>query len=200
MTPAPRSDLKEFPAMSRPAVRTALGALTLALASVSAAAVGAPVPGPKQPLEHAAISGGLFQVKSGKPGCFTGSGTFAAPFPVPGGAVVTGATVYVIDGQTSTNIFATLNKHDMTSGATSELARGNTSGIAGTTTIELVAVGGAIVASGQAVNMSVTVGDGTCFKGAEVHYLRTPSSTPGSTAEQPPAVGYSPAGVSEQGR
>lgn len=186
--------------MPRLVVRATLGAITLALACVSTAALGAPAPGPKQPLEHAAISGGFFQVKSGKPGCFTGGGTFGAPFPVPGGAVVTGATVYVIDGQTNTNIFATLNKHDMTSGATTEIARGNTNGIAGTTTFELVAQGGAVVGPGQAVNMSVTVGDGTCFKGAEVHYLREAGSTAASTARQRSADGYSPAGEREPGR
>jgi hypothetical protein len=116
-------------------------------------------------------------VKSGSPGCFTGAGTLGSPFAVPGGAVVTGATVYVIDGQTTANVFAALNKHDMTSGGTFELARGNTTGVAGTTKLELVVQGGAVLATGQAINMSVTVGDGTCFKGAEVHYLRSGNTT-----------------------
>jgi hypothetical protein len=132
-----------------------------------------------------------------QPRCFTGAGTLGSPFAVPGGAVVTGATVYVIDGQTTANVFAALNKHDMTSGGTFELARGNTTGMAGTTKLELVVDGGAVLATGQAINMSVTVGEGTCFKGAEVHYLRSGSTTNSGVDRRTAARGFSQAGEPE---
>jgi hypothetical protein len=187
--------------MFRSVVGATLAAAALALGGANpAGGEGAPLPGPKQPTEHAAISGGFFQVKSGKPGCFTGAGTLGAPFPVPRGAVVTGATVYVIDGQTSANLFVTVNRHDMTSGATSELVRANTTGVAGTTTLELVIAGGAVLGPGQAINMSVTVGDGTCFKGAEVHYLRSAATSTLRMADRAPVPGYTPAGEPDADR
>ena len=41
------------------------------------------LPGPKQPIEHLGLSGGLFADTSGEPGCFGASGTKSASFPVP---------------------------------------------------------------------------------------------------------------------
>jgi hypothetical protein len=176
------------------AAATLAAAAALALGGAAATA-GEPVPGPRQPVQHVAVSGGLFQVKSGKPGCFTGAGTVASPFPIPAGVLITGATVHLIDSQPGANISAALNRHDLASGGTFELGRATSSGTPGTAQLEITIAGGARLDPGQALNMGVTVGDGTCFKGAEVHYLADDGASPALARTQPTrAPGFSPQG------
>jgi hypothetical protein len=43
--------------------------------------------------------------------------------------------------------------------------------------IELTADPGYVPTAGQAINVVVTVGSGTCLKGAEVHYIAHPDPT-----------------------
>jgi hypothetical protein len=91
----------------------------------------AAAPGPKQPIEHLGLSGGYFDKKSGTPGCYTGAGAYGASFPVPRGALITGLTAYAVDGQANGNVFATLNRHDLTSGGTYRLGSANPTGSLG---------------------------------------------------------------------
>jgi hypothetical protein len=172
----------------------AIAASTVSVAAVASAAPTAPaVPGPRQPVEHLSLSGANFIARSGNPGCFTGAGSLGAGFAVPRGAMVTGATLFVIDTSPTKQIFGDLSYHDLTSGGTFLLKSGG-SGLAGTTTktVELAPAEGHVLTTGQAVNLSITIGDGTCLKGAEVHFVRDPDVSdqagPVGTRVQPTTV------------
>lgn len=149
----------------------------------------AAAPGPKQPIEHIGLSGGYFDKKSGNPGCYTGAGTFGASFPVPRGALVTGVTAYATDTQANGNVFVALNRHDLASGGTYRLGTANTTGSPGTVTVEIKLNPAVAVNVPSSINVDVTVADGTCFKGAELHFIRNPAPvvapTPDPTAVRP---------------
>ena len=151
---------------------TALVALTLGGAAATAAPV--PVPGPKQPIERLSISGGLYKVHYGDPGCFTGKGNLGAAYAVPAGATLLGATVYATDILDAPFVSATLNNHSLVTGSTSQLAQGFTKGKPGTTTLELVPKTAVTLGPAEAINISINVSEGTCFKGAEVRFIRGP--------------------------
>ncbi len=187
--------------MYRPLAVAAAAAAVLAVGGVAFAApttgptVPTPVtptaaaPGPKQPIEHLGLSGGYFDKKSGNPGCFTGAGTLGASFPVPRGALITGLTAYATDSQANGNVFVTLNRHDLASGGTYRLGTANTTGAPGTVTVEIKLNPAVSVNVPSSTNVDVTVGDGTCFKGAELHFIRNPASVaappPDPTAARP---------------
>lgn len=84
-------------------------------------------------------SGAQFKVRSGNPGCFTGSGSLGYGFPVPRGALLTGATVYYIDSSTTGSVYGELSRHDFSSGATYLLATKSS----GAATTDTARVGGA---------------------------------------------------------
>ena len=132
------------------------------------------MPGPKHPIERLSISGGLFKVHYGNPGCFTGKGNLGAAYAVPAGATLLGATIYAVDTFDAPVVSATLNNHSLVTGSTAQLASGFTKGVPGTTTFELVPKTAVTLGPAEAVNISVNVGDGTCFKGAEVRFIRGP--------------------------
>ena len=161
---------------------TAAAALTLAVSGPAAAAV----PGPKEPIEHAGIGGAHFFKRSGTPGCFTGGGSVGAGFPVPAGARLVGATLYVIDSQP--------NRGDLRRARPAQLhqrwhlhpwarapvptapERSRSASTRGTSS-----------SPDEAVNLIVTIGDGTCFKGGEVHFVRSPSAPPPASRQSAPA-------------
>ena len=149
----------------------------------------AAAPGPKQPIEHLGLSGGYFDKKAGTPGCYTGAGTFGASFPVPRGALITGLTAYAVDGQANGNVYVALNRHDLASGGTYRLGTANTTGTPGEVTIDIKLNPAVAVSAPSSTNVDVTVADGTCFKGAEVHFIRNPAPvvapTPNPTAARP---------------
>ena len=68
-----------------------------------------PGSGPKQPIERLSISGGLYKVNYGNPGCFTGEGNLGAAYAVPAGATLLGATIYAVDSFDVPVVSATLN-------------------------------------------------------------------------------------------
>ena len=148
----------------------------LALAALGGSAVSASVPGPRQPIEHISVSGANFNVRSGNPGCCTGAGSLGFGYRVPRGAMITGATVYIIDTSPTAAVFAELFRHDFATGASGTLDCGVSSGTT-TDQIELTVDPGYVVTAGQAINVVVTVASGTCFKGAEVHYIAHPDPT-----------------------
>ena len=162
-------------------ITAAAAALTLAVSGPAAATV----PGPKEPIEHAGISGAHFFKRSGTPGCFTGGGSVGAGFPVPAGARLVGATLYVIDSQPNRAILGELDRHNFTSGGTFTLGKGTSAD--GTETIEIGLDPGYVVGPDEAVNLIVTIGDGTCFKGGEVHFVRSPSAPPPASRQSAPA-------------
>lgn len=172
---------------------------TITISAAAAVALGSPaaaaVPGPKEPIEHAGISGAHFFTRSGAPGCFTGGGSVGAGFPVPAGARVVGATLYVIDGEPTRTIFGELDRHNFTSGGTFTLGKGSSAG--GTGTIDIRLDPGYVVGPDEAVNLIVTIGDGTCFKGGEVHFVRSPSAPPPASRQSAPvpAPGLKPDGA-----
>ncbi|HEY5878565.1 MAG TPA: hypothetical protein VIU11_06635 [Nakamurella sp.] len=186
--------------MSRKATM-AIIAIAIAVLAAGAAAVGgsaaAAPPGPRQPIEHIAVSGAQFKVRSGNPGCFTGSGSLGYGFPVPRGALLTGATVYYIDSSTTGSVYGELSRHDLTSGATHLLAT-KSSGAAttGTGTLELAVDPGHLTAAAESVNLAVSVSGGVCFKGAEVHYIAKPDPATTDTArvDGAPTNGIAPDG------
>jgi hypothetical protein len=158
----------------------------VAVAAPTTAPISAPVPGPKQQIEHLGLSGGLFQTVSGTPRCFTGGGTEAANFPVPRGAQVVGLTAYVIDSEGQAGVSVELNRHSLVSGGTYRMGSAYTSGTPGETTLTIVASPAGVLDEPSSVNVSVAVGDGTCFKGAEVHFLsNTAAAQPAGTARAP---------------
>jgi hypothetical protein len=169
--------------MSRFLALAAAGALglTVAVSAMAASATSATVPGPRQPVEHLSISGANFDVRSGTPGCFTGGGSMGANFAVPRGAMVTGATLYVIDTVSPGSIFGELDRHQLSSGGSYRLGTGSST-VNGTSTVDIVVDPGYVLAPAEAVNLIVTIPSGACFKGAEVHFIRNPSSTAGATA------------------
>lgn len=130
------------------------------------------LPGPKQPIEHLGLSGGLFADTSGEPGCFGASGTKSASFPVPRGALVTGLTAYVIDSTATAGVSVSLNRHDLTSGGTFRLGNAFTSGSPGSTTLVIEPSPGVLLTDASSVNVDVAVGKSTCLKGVEVHFIR----------------------------
>ena len=162
--------------------RLAIAAATIALAAGASAAPAA-VPGPREPIEHLGLSGANFHTRSGTPGCFSGGGSVGAGFPVPRGAMVTGATLYVIDSSPTVKVFGELSVHDFTTGATHTLGTAGST-VNGTSTMEIVVDPGYVLTTGQAVNLVVTIGSGTCFKGAEVHFIRNPMTTTTSSASR----------------
>ena len=175
----------------------AVAFLAACVAAVGGSAAAAP-PGPRQPIEHIAVSGAQFKVRSGNPGCFTGSGSLGYGFPVPRGALLTGATVYYIDSSTTGSVYGELSRHDLTSGATYLLAT-KSSGAAATTgtgTLELAVDPGHLLAAAESVNLAVTVSGGVCFKGAEVHYIAKPDPATTDTAR---ADGTPTPGIAQDG-
>ena len=143
----------------------------------------AAVPAPKQPIEHLGLSGGYFDKKSGNPGCYTGQGTFGASFPVPRGAQITGVTAYANDSQSPGNLFVALNRHDLASGGTYRLGSASTTGAPGETVVEIKLNPAVALTVPSSTNVDVTVADGICFKGAEVHFIRNPAPTLSPTSE-----------------
>lgn len=166
--------------MSRSLLAVAVATGVLAFGGAVAVAAPTAVPGPKQPIEHLGLSGGLFDNASGDPGCFAGAGTKSASFPAPRGAMVTGLTAYVIDSTTTAGISVSLNRHDLTSGGTFRLGNAFTAGSPGATTLTLEPSPGVVLAEPSSVNVDVSVGKGTCLKGVEVHFIRN-----GAAAAQP---------------
>ena len=168
------------------AVALTVGATaTSAAVTVSPTATSTAVPGPRQPVEHLGISGANFHTRSGNPGCYTGSGSVGTGFAVPRGAMVTGVTVYVIDSSSSASIYGELTHHSFTNGASYRLGTASSTGT-GTSTLDIVVDPGYVVAPGEAVNLVVTIGSGTCLKGAEVHFIRNPSAAPASGPARAP--------------
>lgn len=170
-------------------------ALLTLTAGAAAAAPSQPnqVPGPKPPTEHIAISGGFFQTQSGEPRCFTGTGSLAAAFQLPAGAVVTGATAYMIDSFEPGNVFVTLRRHDVLDGGTYTLASKGTTGAPGETSLELKPKQPAPLPVTSAINMTVNVGDAMCFKGAVVHFIRGTAPAAVEVARQS-SDGFAPDG------
>lgn len=166
---------------------TAAVALTVGATATSAAVTVGPtatstaVPGPRQPVEHLGISGANFHTRSGNPGCYTGSGSVGTGFAVPRGAMVTGVTLYVIDSSSTVSIHGELTHHSFTNGGSYLLGTATSTGT-GTSTMDIVVDPGYVVAPGEAVNLVVTIGSGTCLKGAEVHFVRNPSAASTSAA------------------
>ena len=159
-----------------------------------------PVPGAKEPVESIGLSGGLFNVTSGAPGCYGSGGTSMAGFPVPRGAVVTGVTAYVVDSFPDRGIAVSLNRHDLTTGGTYRLGNASTSGAPGSATVAIALRPGVRIDKASSVNVDVTVGKGTCFKGAEVHFIRggtapAPEPTATARAAEPTVTGARPDGV-----
>jgi hypothetical protein len=173
------------------AVAVTVGALAVSAASATSAAV----PGPRQPVEHLSISGANFDVRSGNPGCYTGGGSVGANFAVPRGAMVTGATLYVIDNVSPGSIFGELDRHQFSNGGSYRLGYGKST-VDGTSTVDIVVDPGYVLAPAEAVNLIVSIPDGTCFKGAEVHFIRDPSPTAGAampTRRAAPTTALTPA-------
>lgn len=166
--------------MSISRLAAALAAGAIALMGVVAVATPSAIPGPKQPVEHLGLSGGLFQDTVGEPGCFGASGTKSASFPVPRGAMVTGLTAYVVDSSTTAGMGVTLNRHDLATGGTFRLGNVFTTGSPGSTTMAMELSPGVLLSEASSVNVDVTVGKSTCLKGVEVHFIRN-----GAAAAQP---------------
>jgi hypothetical protein len=163
------------------AVRSAAGRSATITAAVAALGLGgitaaAPLdpllPGPKQPIEHIGVSGGFFKAESGNPACFSGTGSASSDFPVPRGALLIGATLYVIDSFATGSIGGSLNRHDFATGATFPLAAAVTDGAPGNAVLELKPAQPALLSASQGVHIRVNVGPSTCLKGAEVHFIR----------------------------
>lgn len=153
--------------------RLAVALATVAIvtgAGASAQAAPTPLPGPRVPIEHIGVSGAHFSQRSGNPGCYTGAGSVHHGFEVPRGATILGVTAYVVDTQTVGSISVELSRHDFASGGSYLLAKGNS--VNGyDTTVDLKLSSGYTVSTGEGVNVVVSIPDGTCFKGAELHYL-----------------------------
>ena len=164
------------------AAAAAVAALGLGCNAV-VAQTSASLPGQKQPIEHIAISGAMFKVADGTPGCYGGAGTVASAFPVPRGALLIGATAYVIDPFDDGKIGVELNRHDLVTGGTVRLATAFTQGASGHSTLELKPSQPVLLDGPHAVNITVRVGSVTCFKGAEVHFIRNGLAAVGATAQ-----------------
>lgn len=183
--------------ISRLAAALAAGAITLT--GVVAVATPPAIPGPKQPVEHLGLSGGLFQNAIGEPECFGASGVKSASFPVPRGAMVTGLTAYVVDGSATAGVGVSLNRHDLTTGGTFRLGNVFTTGSPGTTTLAIDLKPGVLLSEASSMNVDVTVGKSTCLKGVEVHFIRNgaavaqPTSAP--RAPEPTATAVQPDGA-----
>jgi hypothetical protein len=172
----------------RLALITAALALTLGGSAAAAQAAPVPVPGPKVQIEHIGVSGAHFSVRSGKPGCYSGAGSMHHGFEVPRGATIIGVTAYVVDIQPVGSIHVELSRHNFASGGSYLLAAGNS--VNGyNTTVDLSVNPGYTLGAGEGVNVIVDIPDGTCFKGAELHYLpANVNPTPdGSALRQVPA-------------
>ncbi len=156
------------------------------------------VPGPKQPIDTIGISGAQFHVRSGDPHCHTGAGSLGSGFPVPRGAMVIGATVYHIDGSTTSSVYGELSRHNFTTGGSHILAKG-TSPVAtsGSGRLELNVASGYVMTEGEAINMVVSFASGSCLKGVEVHYIAhpEPSTSQLRVADAAPAAGFAPDGA-----
>ena len=155
-----------------------LVALALAAAggSTVAHAASAPVPGPRQRIEHVAVSGAQFGVRSGTPQCYTGAGAVHRGFEIPAGSTLLGLTAYVVDGQSPASIHVELQRHDLATGGSYVLAKGDS--VNGQdTTIEAKIADGHVVGTAEGVNAVVTIPSGTCFKGAVLHYLLPGAAT-----------------------
>lgn len=171
----------------RLAVAAAALVLTTAGAGAVAQAAPAPVPGPKQRIEHVAVSGAQFGVRSGTPRCFTGAGAAHRGFEIPAGSTLLGLTAYVIDGQSPGYIHVELQRHDLASGGSYVLAKGDSVN-GNDTTVELKVEGGHVVGLAEGVNAVVTIPSGTCFKGAVLHYLPPVAAATDSTTQRRPAA------------
>ena len=163
--------------------------------AAAAQAAPTPVPGPKVPIEHVGVSGTHFSTRSGTPGCFSGAGSVHHGYEVPRGATIIGLTAYVVDTLPNKSISVELSRHNFASGGTYVLAKGNS--IDGyDTTIDLKVDPGYVLATGEGVNVVVTVSGGVCFKGAELHYLGPgENSSPDSVSRQAPETDVAPDGT-----
>jgi hypothetical protein len=162
--------------------------LALTLTGSAAAATLAPLPGPKVPIEHIGVSGAHFTVRSGEPGCYGGAGSIHHGYEVPRGATLTGLTAYVVDTQAGGSIYVELSRHNFATGGSYILAKGNS--VNGyDTTVDLKVDPGYTVATGEGVNVVVTMPKGVCFKGAELHYLPGPATASTLRQSEPDQAG-----------
>jgi hypothetical protein len=160
---------------------------TVAVAAPTSSPAPTSVPGPKQPIEHLGLSGGLFQALVGEPDCYASGGIAMASFPVPRGGLVTGVTAYVTDGSSTARINVALNRHSLVSGGTYRLGAVYTTGAPGSTELSVDLDPGVLISEASSVNVEVTVGKGTCFRGAEVHFIRN-----GAAVAQPIGAARAP--------
>jgi len=108
---------------------------------------------------------------------------------------------YANDSQPTGSMYVALNRHDLASGGTYRLGSASTVGAPGDTVVEIKLNPALALTAPSSTNVDVTVADGICFKGAEVHFIRNPApvvaptSNPTALRPEPTRTAVAPDGA-----